>query len=239
MHNMPNEAVQLDLRTDGLDSDDIDTAQDIVSNVGFQPNHHDVQVTNGTVNFQPFENTEANQELLEKCVERINNEFSNADTQYEIRENRDRAMPASKRCTITVESGRGNDVSGNTPEATEDSDDAEWRAFADSDGEEKERAGWSSSPTHSSEESTQLGDFEVDITYGDDAPAPETADEWRMWYPCPECKSTALDQIVEEHLSVSATEDGSYGGDGGGIEEYNYIECSDCGEVLLDEIGRD
>lgn len=69
--------------------------------------------------------------------------------------------------------------------------------------------------------------------------APETADEWRTWYPCPECQSTALEQITEQHLSVHATESGSYGGDAGTLEEYNYVECSDCGEVLLDEIGRD
>lgn len=65
---------------------------------------------------------------------------------------------------------------------------------------------------------------------------PEIADEWRMWYPCPECKSTTLEQITEQHLSVSATEDGSYGGDAGSVEEYYYVECGDCGEVPLDEI---
>lgn len=67
---------------------------------------------------------------------------------------------------------------------------------------------------------------------------PQNADEWRMWYPCPECQSTALEQIVEKHLDISATKNGSYGGDTGGMEEYNYIECRDCGEVLLDEIGK-
>jgi hypothetical protein len=66
---------------------------------------------------------------------------------------------------------------------------------------------------------------------------PETVDEWEMWYPCPVCHSTDLNQIIESHLSVSATEDGSYGGESS-VEEYNYIECSNCNETLLDEIGR-
>jgi len=66
---------------------------------------------------------------------------------------------------------------------------------------------------------------------------PETAAEWEMWYPCPECHSTDLSQIIESHLSVSGTKDGSYGGEDS-IEEYNYVECANCGEVLLDEIGR-
>lgn len=38
-------------------------------------------------------------------------------------------------------------------------------------------------------------------------------DKWEPWYPCPECGSTKLKQIAEEHLTVTATEDGSYGGD--------------------------
>lgn len=42
---------------------------------------------------------------------------------------------------------------------------------------------------------------------------PETTDEWEMWYPCPVCHSTELNQIAESHLSVSATEDGVYGGE--------------------------
>lgn len=69
------------------------------------------------------------------------------------------------------------------------------------------------------------------------ASAPETSAEWEMWYPCPVCHSTELSQIVESHLSVSATKDGSYGGESS-VEEYNYVECSNCGEVLLDELGK-
>lgn len=80
--------------------------------------------------------------------------------------------------------------------------------------------------------------FYESLTIANNPQRPQDADEWRRWYPCPECQSTALEQVVEQHLSVYATEDGSYGGDTAGMEEYNYIECRDCGEVLLDEIGR-
>ena len=81
----------------------------------------------------------------------------------------------------------------------------------------------------STEESQDLDDEQTTI--------PETAAEWEMWYPCPECRSTDLNQVIESHLSVSGTQDGSYGGEDS-IEEYNYVECADCGTVLLDEIGR-
>ena len=64
---------------------------------------------------------------------------------------------------------------------------------------------------------------------------PETVTEWKMWYPCPVCGSTELNQIIKSNLSVTATQDGSYGGESS-IEEYNYVECSDCGEALLNEI---
>jgi len=67
---------------------------------------------------------------------------------------------------------------------------------------------------------------------------PETAAEWEMWYPCPTCGSTELNQIIESQLSVSATDDGTYGGESS-MEEYNYVECANCSEVLLDEIGRE
>lgn len=66
---------------------------------------------------------------------------------------------------------------------------------------------------------------------------PETVGDWEMWYPCPKCHSTDLNQIIESHLSVSATEDGSYGGESS-VEEYNYVECNNCEKVLLDEIGK-
>ncbi len=463
---------------------------------------------NGVVNFQPFENTEGSQKLLERCVERINNEFSNVDARYEIRENRDVAVLASKHCTITVESTGESETSGNSPEATTDSNDADWRAMinddklegsrvessttASDDEIEQQESGvtkegttrlhvWitgyveqdkevitelmnengvpvqyshepsddgiefqshgfgytnnlstveeikekfesefpskdvsltdgvlgehvaidffecirieppveSADSNHSTQKqgvdetgedtkqqetneaidnmttcfecggnnvvyddsaeesvcsdcgfvimetmtiqfensrgeterttvenvtqtktrgkgdyrelwvyvegeldtiykdgtvvseresdasestpeatddlddedklSINLGDgetgLETDVEWRDpeehselrnktavesgNKSASGTADEWRMWYPCPECQSTALYQIAEQHLSVSATEDGSYGGDAGGMEEYDYIECGDCGEVLLDEIGRD
>jgi hypothetical protein len=203
---MPNEAVQLDLRTDGLDSDDIDTAQDIVSNVGFQPNHHDVQVTNGTVNFQPFENTEANQELLEKCVERLNTEFSNADTQYEIRENRDRAMPASKRCTITVESGRGSGISGNNPEGAEDSDESEWKAFADSNGRENKRGNTPERTSYirSADDSTS--------TNSDDDTEQQESDEGSTTPDrCIDCDSENIDSVTDSS---------------------EQFICSDCGLVM-------
>lgn len=81
-------------------------------------------------------------------------------------------------------------------------------------------------------------ELELDVEHSDDdSTPPETVAEWKMWYPCPACGSIRLDQIVEQHLSVSATKDGVYGGEDS-MEEYNYIECSSCGEVLLDEIGK-
>lgn len=75
-----------------------------------------------------------------------------------------------------------------------------------------------------------------DTGHGQSAP-PETVAEWKMWYPCPACDSTELNQIIESHLSVRAKEDGSYGGENS-VEELNYVECDECGEVLLDEIGK-
>lgn len=121
----------------------------------------------------------------------------------------------------------------NSTNPIEDSDNSEWTACDNSDD------------MRQSEESMEvmrqkMGEIQDrnDKDSINNASVPKTSDEWRMWYPCPECQSTALEQVTEQHLSVSATEDGSYGGDVGGIEEYNYVECRDCGEVLLDEIGR-
>lgn len=82
-----------------------------------------------------------------------------------------------------------------------------------------------------------IPDKGVSVTPGSETEPPETVDEWRMWYPCPACDSTELKQIVESHLEVSATEDGGYGGESSMVE-YEYVECANCEEVLLDEIGR-
>lgn len=77
------------------------------------------------------------------------------------------------------------------------------------------------------------------INNDDSKESVETVAEWKMWYPCPICGSMKLTHIWESHQRAYATEDGGYGGPGKGVvEEYNYVECEDCGEVLLDEIGR-
>lgn len=96
------------------------------------------------------------------------------------------------------------------------------RETLNSGGEE-----WTGLESTEPENDNELGQSEV----------PETVDEWEMWYPCPVCGSTDLNQIVQSHLSVSANEDGSYGGESS-FEEYDYVECDNCGEVLLDTIGK-
>jgi Zn finger protein HypA/HybF involved in hydrogenase expression len=91
------------------------------------------------------------------------------------------------------------------------SSDAEWTAF------------------ESTKESQETDD--------DQSIIPENSAEWEMWYPCPECRSTDLNLIIESHLSVSGRKDGSYGGETS-VEEFNYVECANCNTVLLDETGR-
>lgn len=66
---------------------------------------------------------------------------------------------------------------------------------------------------------------------------PENVADWEMWYPCPACGSTGLNQIIEQNLAVSATKDGAFGGDDL-IESNQFIECDNCGQVLLDEIDK-
>lgn len=100
-----------------------------------------------------------------------------------------------------------------------------------------EAGGVETSGTESSEEewtAFESAEGDQDNGGGKDS-APETVTEWKMWYPCPVCGSTELNQIIKSHLSVTATKDGSYGGESS-IEEYNSVECSNCGETLLDEI---
>lgn len=121
-------------------------------------------------------------------------------------------------------------VIGSSTDITDDPDALEWDTFDDMTQ--------SGEPKESISKKMEKARDSADTDSRHDDSTTETADEWKMWHPCLECQSTALAQITEQHLSVSATEDGSYGGETGSIQEYNYVECTDCGEVLLDEIGR-
>jgi len=59
------------------------------------------------------------------------------------------------------------------------------------------------------------------------------ASDWQMWYPCPECGSTKLEQRAEDRLTLYVNEDGNIT-DEDFHGEYNHVECGECGEVLLE-----
>lgn len=160
-------------------------------------------------------------------------------------DNSEEASDGHSRVTSPVEDGE----SGDGPEwRAFDSESGETETVESTEGESDERDTRVGAPIKK-EELTNTIDWkkrdsedtvsERGTTDVDDSQdPPETVDEWEMWYPCPTCESTKLNQIIESHLYVSATEDGSYGGKQAGVDEYNYVECDDCGEVLLDEIGE-
>jgi rubredoxin len=106
-----------------------------------------------------------------------------------------------------------------TEEEPNSDTESEWKAFSETDI--NERTG------RRSQQETQANQ---------ESP-PQTPEDWEPWYPCPTCESTELQQISQDRLIAYATEDGDYGGDDfEGTDEY--IECAECGETLLDEIGR-
>jgi hypothetical protein len=253
---MPAEAAELTFSCEGdIGSNQISDIEEIVSEYGF--NIHSDAVT--SLVFQPFENTEENKKLVEACVAEVESEFPDLDIKYGKHSNKDPGKRVSRIFDIKIIGEKG--VSNDT---TDDSDDYEWRRFNDSDDGEKKRVraprtqstddvvstdpddrgpDWASNiggdESYSYErKKTGSKSTEKDQEDNDGQTAtPETVAQWKMWYPCPACHSTSLTQIIESNLAVSATEDGSYGGESS-VGEYNYVECSNCGEVLLDEIGK-
>lgn len=115
---MPAEAVGFDLyftelqspentldSVDSLDAETVNRIQQIVSETGFHPDPHDESIMGGTFNFQPFENTPENKELLEECVKEIETEFPKLDASYNIKKNRNRGVNAAKMCNLAIDSG--------------------------------------------------------------------------------------------------------------------------------------
>jgi hypothetical protein len=160
-------------------------------------------------------------------------------------ESEDTGSESVEENTITVESTGESETSGNSSEATTDSDVPEWRSSPPShnndDGENNRAIPLTmreSGPDTDEQGIEQPEEFVERMapskSENTDEPAPETVDEWRMWYPCPECQSTELIQVAETESQQRATEDGSYGGQEKILGTYNHIECSDCGVVLAE-----
>jgi hypothetical protein len=184
---MPAEAVKLDLHVDGLDPDDIDDIEQTVAKLGFQSDPHSEPMMNGVINFQPFENTEENRELVEKCATRLKEDFPDLNVRYEIGENRDPGILASQYCNIIVEPESESKASGDSSDPTEDSDSPDWRAFGDDDAREKKRVG--SSYTQSTDTSTDFDDG-VEPQEADGASGPPDN--------CIECDSEDIETVSDE-----------------------------------------
>lgn len=74
---MPEEAVALDLNfisdsAENLDTETVDQIQQIVSETGFHIDPHREGIMGGTFNFQSFENTSENEELIKNLSEKSN-----------------------------------------------------------------------------------------------------------------------------------------------------------------------
>lgn len=112
---MPAESVALDIDVNALGEDDIDRVHEIVSDSGFHPHPYDEGAIGGIINYQPFENTEENRELLEQCVNKIASELPDAEVTYDLRKNRDAGRVVGKQCYLTVRT----EISGGEKEHTD------------------------------------------------------------------------------------------------------------------------
>lgn len=143
---MPAEALSFTVNFENIDKNSISSIDEIISDVGFHPASGPMaggDFTN-SLNYQPFEDTEENRQLIERCVDKISDEFPDAGVEHQIRYNKDRGAIIQQRCEITIKNReKGHTTSDSTNNTTEDSDDPKWREFADSNDREKKRVGGS------------------------------------------------------------------------------------------------
>lgn len=103
---MPEKAVELtlfvyDLVDEGRESD-IARIWEIVSENGFHRTPYGDEPQGDGLMFQPFEDTDENRELIEKCIEEIKAEFPDLDVEYWMGKNGDDMKLPEKTCEVTV-----------------------------------------------------------------------------------------------------------------------------------------
>jgi|APHM01.1.fsa_nt_gi hypothetical protein len=101
---MPAEALAFVVRFENISEYNVHKINKIITDAGF----HSAEVTGGDLltsfNYQPFENTDKQIQLLITCVGRISDAIPNVEVKYEIKDSNDSSVFTQQRCEITVES---------------------------------------------------------------------------------------------------------------------------------------
>jgi Zn finger protein HypA/HybF involved in hydrogenase expression len=124
---MPAEALNLVVSFDNISNNNIHEINKLVSEVGFHPAGE--KMTDGEftsfLNYQPFEYTDKNIQLIETCVDKISSEFPNAEVNYDISRTNNNDAITQQQCEITIRNESEIKMPSN---GTGDSDESERRA---------------------------------------------------------------------------------------------------------------
>jgi hypothetical protein len=211
---MPDPPAHLDISCSGLSKEQIARINEIVSNSEFfLDDQMSITDREYIFNLSPFEKNEHNDSLVVQFKNEISSEFPELDISLE-RNGSDPNYYGDFGYQIKIGSDSDEqqlDESSVSIKTTEsdydpDSDSPEWTEITH---EDKREISTEQNFGELEELNERLNSSSSETT---NEPAPETIDEWEMWYPCPECQSMELIQAAENRSQQRATEDGSWGG---------------------------
>lgn len=252
---MPAEAIKLQILfedvaagnqiddIDHLDSDTVEQIPQIASEMGFHRDPHDKSMRAGGFVFQPFENTKDNRELLQQCVEKLEEQFPKLDISYGIGEGNDPRTSVAKKCDITVKNiEKGDNDPDTAADTVEDSESPDWRASLDySDGKSKQRVGKPRDQSSDKASSTGFDDrTEQDSELPEDSfnriKKTAKADDEHQIHSYADIEHTIMYTVDEnsEELVFESMERGGLGDDDGLAYAltHNEVHCT-CGETNM------
>lgn len=160
---MPAEALAFVVTFENITEDNKNKIDQIIGERGFHP--AEVTARDGSLHYQPFENTDKNIQLIETCVGRISDAIPNVEVEYEI--TRSNRRFTRLQCGITVESedevdtGDVGTVDRGVDQEAPTSIEREWRATLATD-DKKETVG-SSHPQRNREPNKEPTESENEL----------------------------------------------------------------------------